>query len=59
MNRVGATTHRQVLKQLLKKLAFRLGYEEGLDKLQLSDALIALRQRQDLTQEAPCRRAHA
>lgn len=56
MKRVQATTHRQVLKQLLKKRGFRQGYQEELDKLRLVDALIALRQRQGLTQAALAKR---
>jgi len=56
MKRVRATTHQQVLKQLFKKRNFRQGYQEELDKLRLVDALIALRQRQGLTQEALAKR---
>ena len=56
MKRVQATTHQQVLKGLLKKPGFRRGYEEELDKVRLVDALIALRQRQGLTQEALAKR---
>ena len=56
MKRVRATTHRQVLKRLFKKRGFRQGYQEELDKLRLVDGLIALRQRQGLTQEALAKR---
>ncbi|MBI4356242.1 MAG: XRE family transcriptional regulator [Candidatus Omnitrophica bacterium] len=56
MKRVKAVTHRHVLKRLLKRQDFRRGYEEELDKLRLVDALIALRQRQGLTQEALAKR---
>ena len=56
MKRVRATTHRQVLNRLLKKPEFSQGYEEELDKLRLVDALIALRQRQGLTQKALAKR---
>ena len=56
MKRVRATTHRQVLKQLFRKRDFRQGYQEELDKLRLVDALIALRQRQRLTQAALAKR---
>ena len=56
MNRVQATTHRQVLRRLLKKRDIRQGYQEELDKLRLVDGLIALRQRQGLTQAALAKR---
>ena len=56
MKRVQATTHRQVLKRLRKNHGFQQGYEEELDKVRLVDALIALRQRQGLTQEALAKR---
>ena len=56
MKRVHATTHRQALKRLLKRRHFRQGYQEELDKLRLVDALIALRQRQGLTQAALAQR---
>ena len=56
MKRVQAITHQQVLSRFLKKPGFRQGYEEELDKLRLVDALVALRQRQGLTQEALARR---
>ena len=56
MKRVRATTHREILNRLLKKPGFREGYEEELDKLRLVDALIALRQRQGMTQEALAKR---
>ena len=56
MKKVQATTHRQVLSHLLKKPGFRQGYEEELDKLRLVDALIGLRQRQGLTQQALAKR---
>ena len=56
MKQVRATTHKQVLKRVLKDRRFRQGYEEELDKLRLVDALIALRQRQGLTQEALAKR---
>lgn len=52
MRRVKAVTHKQVVKKLLKNLEFRRGYEQELEKLRLVDALIALRERQGLTQEA-------
>jgi transcriptional regulator with XRE-family HTH domain len=44
------------MNQLLKKPDFRQGYEEELDKLRLVDALVALRQRQGLTQAALAKR---
>ncbi len=56
MKRVQATTHRQVLRRLLKKRDIRQGYQEELDKLRLVDGLIALRQRQGLTQAALAKR---
>ena len=56
MKRVRAITHRQVLKQLFKKPGFRKGYEEELDKLRLVGALIELRERQGLTQQALAKR---
>ena len=56
MKRVRARTHREVVNRLLKKPGFRLGYEEELDKLRLVDALVALRQRQGLTQTALAKR---
>lgn len=56
MKRVRAITHREVLNRLFKKPGFREGYEEELDKLRLVDALIALRQRQGLTQKALAKR---
>lgn len=56
MKRVQAPTHRGVLKKLLKNQEFRRGYEQELEKLGLVDALIALRERQDLTQEELARR---
>ena len=56
MKRVHATTHRQVLKHLLKKRDFRQGYQEELDKLRLVDALIALRQQQGITQQGSTKR---
>ena len=56
MKHVRATTHKQALKRVLKDRRFRQGYEEELDKLRLVDALIALRQRQGLTQEALAKR---
>ena len=56
MKRVQAMTHRQVLKRLFKKRRFHRGYQEELDKLRLVDALIALRQRQGLTQTALAKR---
>ena len=56
MKPVRATTHRQVLRTLLKKRGFRKGYQEELDKLRLVDALIALRQRQGLTQQTLAKR---
>ena len=56
MKRIRAVTHRQVLKRFFKQRGFRQGYEEELDKLRLVDALIRLRQRQGLTQQALARR---
>ena len=56
MKRIRATTHRRALGRLLRKRGFRQGYEEELDKLRLVDALIALRQRQRLTQQALAKR---
>ena len=56
MKRMRLTTHRQVLKTFLKEPGFRQGYEEELDKLRLVDALVALRQRQGLTQAALAKR---
>ena len=57
MKRIRAVTHRQVLKRFFKPRGFRQGYyEEELDKLRLVDALIRLRQRQGLTQQALARR---
>ena len=56
MRRMRLTTHKQVLKTFLKQPGFRQGYEEELDKLRLVDALIALRQRQGLTQAALAKR---
>lgn len=56
MKRIRAVTHRQVLKRLFRQHGFRQGYEEELDKLRLVDALIRLRQRQGLTQQALARR---
>ena len=56
MKRIRAVTHRQVLKRFFKQRVFRQGYEEELDKLRLVDALIRLRQRQGLTQQALARR---
>ena len=56
MKRVHATTHRQVLKRLLKKRDFRQGYQEELDKLRLVDALIGLRQQQGVTQQGLAKR---
>lgn len=51
-----AVTHKQVLRKLFKKSRFRQGFEEELEKLRLVDALIALREKQGLTQEALARR---
>ena len=56
MKKVRALTHQEVLKKLFKEPGFRQGYEEELDKLRLVDALIALRQRQGLTQAALAKR---
>ena len=56
MKPVKALTHKHVVRKLLKNREFRRGYEEELEKLQLVDALIALRERQGLTQEALARR---
>ena len=56
MKRVRLTTHKQVLKTFLKEPGFRQGYEEELDKLRLVDALVALRQRQGLTQAVLAKR---
>ena len=56
MKKVRAITHREVVSRLLTKPWFRQGYEEELDKLRLVDALIALRQRQGLTQAALAKR---
>ena len=50
MKKVRAITHQEVVSRLLKQPSFRQGYEEELDKLRLVDALVALRQRQGLTQ---------
>ena len=50
MQKVRAITHQAVVSRLLKQPGFRQGYEEELDKLRLVDALVALRQRQGLTQ---------
>lgn len=52
MKPVKAVAHKQVVKKLLKNREFRRGYEQELEKLRLVDALIALRERQGLTQEA-------
>ena len=41
---------------MIKKPGFRQGYEEELDKLRLVDALVALRQRQGLTQTTLAKR---
>lgn len=56
MNKVRATTHQDVVSRLLRKPGFRQGYEEELDTLRLVDALVALRQRQGLTQAALAKR---
>ena len=56
MKPVRATTHREVLKPLLKNKRFRKGYEEALEKLRIVDALIRLRERQGLTQSELARR---
>ena len=56
MKRMRVVTHRQVLKRLFRQRDFRPGYEEELDKLRLVDALIHLRQRQGLTQQALAKR---
>lgn len=56
MRKVRATTHREVLHRMVKRPGFRKGYEEELDRLRLVEALIALRQRQGLTQRAVARR---
>ena len=56
MKKVRAIPHQEVVSRLLKKPGFREGYEEELDKLRLVDALVALRQRQGLTQVALARR---
>jgi predicted XRE-type DNA-binding protein len=56
MKKVRLVTHKAVVNRLFKKPGFRQGYEEELDKLRLVDALIALRQRQGLTQAALAKR---
>jgi predicted XRE-type DNA-binding protein len=56
MKRVRLTTHKQVLKTFFRDPQFHQGYEEELDKLRLVDTLIALRQRQGLTQAALAKR---
>ena len=56
MKRVRAISHRQVMSRLLKDQQFRRGYEEELEKLRIADAIIALRQRQGITQKALARR---
>ena len=56
MKKVRATTHQEVVSRLLKKPDFRQGYEEELDTLHLVGALVALRQRQGLTQATLAKR---
>lgn len=56
MKRVRAMSHRQVMGRLLKDQRFRRGYGEELEKLRIADAVIALRQRQGITQKALARR---
>jgi predicted transcriptional regulator len=56
MKKIRAVRHRDVLRRILKKPGFRKGYEEELGKLHVVDALIGLRQRQGVTQEALAKR---
>lgn len=56
MKLIRAVTHKQVVKKLLKNQEFRRGYGQELEKLRLVDALIGLRERQGLTQNALARR---
>ncbi len=56
MRQVRAVSHRQVMSRLLKDQRFRRGYEEELEKLRIVDAIIALRQRQGMTQKTLARR---
>ena len=56
MKKIRVITHREVVSRLSKKPGFRQGYEEELDKLRLMDALVALRQRQGLTQATLAKR---
>ena len=56
MRQVRAISHRQVMSRLLKDQRFRRGYAEELEKLRIVDAIIALRQRQGMTQKTLARR---
>ena len=56
MERVRATTHRQVLTRLLKNGRLRRGYQEELAKLRIVGALIHLRERRGFTQQQLAKR---
>jgi len=56
MKSMRAVGHRQVMSRLLKDQRFRRGYEEELEKLRVVGAIIALRQRQGMTQKTLARR---
>lgn len=56
MKPIRAISHRQVMGRLLKDERFRRGYEEELEKLRIVDAIVALRQRQGMTQKVLARR---
>jgi predicted XRE-type DNA-binding protein len=56
MRNTWAISHRQVMSRLLKDQRFRRGHEEELEKLRIVDAIIALRQRQGMTQKRLARR---
>ncbi len=56
MKTIRATTHRQVLRSLLKDKRFRRGYQEELEKLRIAETLVHLREHRGLTQAALAQR---
>jgi len=56
--RVRLITFDEKLKEWLKDDEFRKGYEEELEKLRITHALIKLRERRGLTQAVLARRMH-